>query len=57
MFVFILVGVVCAVIVLGILWLMWEVRHAPEGYQDETGFHLGKPGYEPLLDRKFPQDS
>lgn len=24
------------------IWILWELRHAPEGYEDETGFHEGK---------------
>ena len=26
----------------GIVWLVWELRHAPHGYQDKTGFHKGE---------------
>jgi hypothetical protein len=24
------------------LWLLWKLRHAPEGWEDEEGFHEGK---------------
>lgn len=31
-----------ALVVLG--WLVWLFWTAPEGWEDEDGFHLGKPG-------------
>lgn len=30
------------IIVAGLVWMAWEIKHAPEGYEDETGFHVGK---------------
>lgn len=24
------------------LWILWELRHAPDGYEDEEGFHERK---------------
>ncbi|MDE2232983.1 MAG: hypothetical protein KGJ90_02515 [Patescibacteria group bacterium] len=24
------------------IWILWELRHAPEGYEDEMGFHEEK---------------
>jgi len=29
-------------VVASIGWLIWEMKHAPEGYQDKNGFHEGK---------------
>ena len=34
-----------ALAALGVLAFAWNVGHAPEGYEDDTGFHLGQ---EPL---------
>jgi hypothetical protein len=27
-----------------VLWVVYDLLFAPEGYEDETGFHLGRPG-------------
>lgn len=35
--------VVVAILVAGIAVLAWEVYIAPEGYEDEDGFHYGTP--------------
>jgi hypothetical protein len=29
---------------LGLVRLLNELKRAPEGYEDETGFHFGRPG-------------
>jgi len=26
-----------------LLWLAWEYKNAPAGYEDERGFHTGTP--------------
>jgi cytochrome P450 len=26
-----------------LLWLVWALHRAPEGYEDQTGFHPGRP--------------
>lgn len=25
-------------------WMWWQFKSAPEGWQDEDGFHYGEPG-------------
>ena len=38
---YLLVGL-AVVVVVGFVWMVWEICHAPRGYEDETGFHEGK---------------
>ena len=35
-------AIIIAVIGVLVFALVWSVTHAPEGYQDKTGFHEGK---------------
>lgn len=34
--------IIIGLIVAGFIWVTWEIAHAPEGYEDEKGFHYGK---------------
>ncbi|MDP4176313.1 MAG: hypothetical protein Q8933_20195 [Bacteroidota bacterium] len=31
--------IICVYLVVVGTWIIWELRHAPQGFQDEKGFH------------------
>lgn len=39
-------GLIIAGILVSLLWLATLILLAPEGWQDEDGFHVGKPDGE-----------
>ena len=34
--------IIVGVFVACILFIAWQMAHAPEGYQDQNGFHFGQ---------------
>jgi len=28
--------------IIGFVWLLWEIKQTPDGYEDKDGFHEGK---------------
>ena len=41
-----------SIYVISILWIVWLAFTAPEGYQDDSGFHLNNPRIDPAKKRK-----